>query len=196
LHLTCCLLPKYHRDTMEVVFSFLSWVASFSHVDEETGSKMDLHNLATVITPNVLYSKGKDGMPLVEDSFTSIEVVHCLIERTQEFCQVPGDLVEIITDPTLFASSAELTTKDIIKRCGGLFKHGPGPMPQQDTVRSHNGRQEQRRTVIRVDTGLAQKEAGHNESQARRGTRVQTPVSGESGRSGAGWASTESSPRA
>jgi hypothetical protein len=51
--------------------------------------------------------------------------------------------------------------------------------------------------VIRVDTGLAQKEAGQNESFAR-GTRVgaHTPVSGESGRSGQGWASTESSPRA
>jgi hypothetical protein len=51
--------------------------------------------------------------------------------------------------------------------------------------------------VIRVDTGLAQKEAGHNESTARRGTRagVHTPVSGESARSGQGWASNESSPR-
>jgi hypothetical protein len=113
----------------------------------------------------------------------------------KKLIQVPADLVEIIADPALFASSAELTTKDIIKRCGGLFKQGQGPTKQQDTVRSHNGRQEQRRTVIRVDTGLAQKEAGHNESSARRGTRVQTPVSGESGRSGPGWASTESSPR-
>lgn len=111
--------------------------------------------------------------------------------------QVPADLVEIISDPSLFASSAELTTKDIIKRCGGLFKHGQGPTPQREPVRSHNGRQEQRRTVIRVDTGLAQKEAGHNESAARRGTRhgPQTPLSGESGRS-PGWGSTDSSPRA
>jgi hypothetical protein len=88
LHLTCCLLPKCNRDTMEVVFSFLSWVASFAHVDEESGSKMDLHNLATVMTPNVLYGKGKDGIPIIEDSFNSIEVVQCLIEQTQEFCQV------------------------------------------------------------------------------------------------------------
>jgi len=211
LHLACCLLPKCHRDTMEVVFSFLAWVASFSHVDDETGSKMDLHNLATVITPNVLYAKGKDGAPIIEDSFASIEVVHCLIEHTQEFCQVhkslklrlhqvPADLVALLSDPTLFASSAELTTKDIIKRCGGLFKNGQGPMPPQpryDTVRSHNRRQE-RKTVIRVDTGLAQKEAGETESAARRGTRtdVQTPGSSGSNLSGGpGWASTESSPR-
>jgi hypothetical protein len=103
-----------------------------------------------------------------------------------------------LADPSLFASSAELTTKDIIKRCAGLFKNGPRPVPHHDTIRSLNGRQEQRRTVIRVDTGLAQKEAGHNESTARRGTRagVHTPISGESGRSGQGSTSNESSPRA
>ena len=87
LHLTCCLLPKVNRDSMEVVFSFLYWVASF-YVDDETGTKMDLHNIATVITPNVLYAKGKDGSPIIEDSFPSIEVVQSLIDHTQEFCQV------------------------------------------------------------------------------------------------------------
>lgn len=79
---------------MEVVFSFLFWVATFSHVDEETGSKMDLHNLATVITPNVLYAKGKDGSPVVDDSFSAIEVIKALIENTQEFCQVYPSLVQ------------------------------------------------------------------------------------------------------
>jgi hypothetical protein len=179
---------------MEVVFSFLDWVASFSHVDEDTGSKMDLHNIATVITPNVLYGKAKDGTPVIEDSWTSIEVVRSLIEESQVFCQVPADLVEILSDPSLFASSAELTTKDIIKRCGGLFKNGIRPTVQQESVKSLNGRQE-RKTVIRVDTGLAQKEAGNNEFAARRAVRTgaHTPVSGGSN---PGWASTESSPRA
>lgn len=200
LHLTCCLLPKCNRDTMEVVFSFFSWVASFAHVDEESGSKMDLHNLTTVITPNVLYSKSKDGTPVIEDSFSSIEVVQCLIEGTQEFCQVPADIVDILADPSLFASSAELTTKDIIKRCAGLFKNGTRPTTNnnnQDQFRSLNGRQ-QRRTVIRVDTGLAQKEAGRSESFARKGNRAGaiTPLSGRSTGSGPGWASNESSPKA
>jgi len=87
-HLTCCLLPKCNRDSMEVIFSFLFWVASFSHVDEDQGSKMDLHNIATVITPNVLYAKAKDGSPMIEDSFSAINVVESLIEHNQEFCQV------------------------------------------------------------------------------------------------------------
>jgi hypothetical protein len=86
LHLTCCLLPKAHRDTMEVLFTFLNWVSSFSHVDEESGSKMDIHNLATVITPNIAHS-GKDHVP-VDDSFMAIEAVHSLIECNESMCEV------------------------------------------------------------------------------------------------------------
>lgn len=73
LHLICCLLPKAHRDTMEILFVFMKWVASFSHVDEETGSKMDLQNLATVITPNILYGRSQD--PSRDESFLAIRAV-------------------------------------------------------------------------------------------------------------------------
>lgn len=86
LHLCCCLLPKAHRDTLEAIFVFLKWVASFSHVDEETGSKMDLLNLATVISPNVLYSKSKD--PAKDESFSSVRAVHELLQYQDEFWQV------------------------------------------------------------------------------------------------------------
>lgn len=86
MHFVCCLMPKCHRDTMEVVFVFLKWVASFSHVDEETGSKMDLHNLATVICPNILYSRGKD--PYKDESFSAVRAVHELLEFQDEFWQV------------------------------------------------------------------------------------------------------------
>lgn len=86
LHLTCCLLPKPHRDTMEVLFTFMNWVSSFSHVDEENGSKMDIHNLATVITPNVIH-RGKELVP-VDDSFLAIEAVHSLIECNESMCEV------------------------------------------------------------------------------------------------------------
>lgn len=71
---------------MEAICLFLRWVASFSHVDEETGSKMDLHNLATVITPNILYSKSKD--PTKDESFLAIEAVMGLLEYQDDFCVV------------------------------------------------------------------------------------------------------------
>lgn len=86
LHLTCCLLPKAHRDCLEILCSFLNWTASFHQVDEESGSKMDTHNLATVIAPNILFTKAKEaGM---DDSFLAIEAVHSLIEYNDQMCEV------------------------------------------------------------------------------------------------------------
>lgn len=93
LHLTCCLLPKAHRDTMEVLFAFLKWVSSFAHIDEESGSKMDSHNLATVMAPNVLYINAKN--PTVDDSFLAIEAVNQLIKSNETFSQVGRFLGEI-----------------------------------------------------------------------------------------------------
>jgi RhoGAP domain len=86
LHLTCCLLPQAHRDTMEVIFTFLNWVSSFSTVDEESGSKMDIHNLATVIAPNMLHSGAKNLE--IENSFLAVEAVHSLIEYNESLCEV------------------------------------------------------------------------------------------------------------
>ena len=71
---------------MEVLFAFLNWASSFSHVDEESGSKMDIHNLATVITPNVLYSNTRGGS--VDDSFLAIEAVNMLIMYNDTMCEV------------------------------------------------------------------------------------------------------------
>lgn len=47
---------------------------------------MDLHNLATVITPNILYSKSKD--PTKDESFLAIEAVMGLLEYQDDFCVV------------------------------------------------------------------------------------------------------------
>jgi hypothetical protein len=86
LHLTCCLLPKADRDTTDVLFLFLKWVASFSHIDEETGCKIDLSNLATVICPNMVYDKGRD--PNTDESFRAIRAVSELLQNQGRFSQV------------------------------------------------------------------------------------------------------------
>ncbi|GAA5838870.1 hypothetical protein JCM11251_003724 [Rhodosporidiobolus azoricus] len=114
LHFVCCLMPKPHRDTMEVLFVFLKWVASFSHVDEETGSKMDLQNLATVISPNILYAKGKD--PARDESFSAARVVHELLELQDDFWEVPPECLSILNDQELFANPSQLTSKEILAR--------------------------------------------------------------------------------
>ncbi|GME25350.1 rho gtpase activator [Neofusicoccum parvum] len=137
LHLTCCLMPKVHRDTMEVLFTFLNWVSSFHTVDEETGSKMDIHNLATVIAPNILYSSTKS--PDMDSSFLAIEAVHSLIECNESMCEVPEDLQSILADSSMFDLNAELTTKEILKRVGELGKipqatiQGPGQLANRNS---------------------------------------------------------------
>ena len=88
LHLTCCLLPKSHRDTLEILSSFLVWVSSFSQVDVDVGSKMDTHNLATVIAPNILKEKPTANVGMDDSSFLAIEAVHALIEFNDQMCEV------------------------------------------------------------------------------------------------------------
>ncbi|KAK4560705.1 Rho-type GTPase activating protein Rga1 [Recurvomyces mirabilis] len=132
LHLTCCLLPKAHRDTLEVLCTFLQWVSSFCQVDEESGSKMDVHNLATVITPNILApwpggreggKEGKEGG--VDESFLGIEAVCALIECNEAMCEVPEDLAMILNDSSLFSNTADITTKEILKRYNEVAKAPP-----------------------------------------------------------------------
>ncbi|KAF9930957.1 hypothetical protein BGZ65_005111, partial [Modicella reniformis] len=146
LHLTCCLLPKTNRDSMEALCLFLQWVASFSHVDEETGSKMDLHNLATVLTPNVLFSKSKD--PIKDESFLAIEAVMGLLEYQEDFCMVPEDLSLILSDQDLVESSMDLSSKDILKRCENLVRvkvkksHSFGDLYHDQSGSSHQDHQQ------------------------------------------------------
>ncbi|KAG0024274.1 hypothetical protein BGZ82_010505 [Podila clonocystis] len=109
-------IPSFVDDSISAMRN----MASFSHVDEETGSKMDLHNLATVITPNVLYSKSKD--PTKDESFLAIESVMGLLEYQDDFCVVPMDLSSILSDQDLVESSTDLSSKDILKRCENLVK--------------------------------------------------------------------------
>lgn len=115
LHMVSLILPKAHRDTMEVLFVFLKWVASFAHMDEETGSKMDLQNLATVICPSILYSRGRDAVR--DESFGAIRVVTNLLENQDEFYCVPEEFMSILQDQEHFASSMELPSKEFLKKC-------------------------------------------------------------------------------
>ncbi|GME74694.1 unnamed protein product [Ambrosiozyma monospora] len=105
LKLAYCMLPKPNRDLTEVLLSFLTWVSTFCHIDEETGSKMDIHNLATVLTPNILYEKPVSDIkkipvnsaelaPRGENHFLGIECVNCMIECQEDLSFVPEDLFE------------------------------------------------------------------------------------------------------
>ncbi|EED13239.1 Rho GTPase activator (Lrg11), putative [Talaromyces stipitatus ATCC 10500] len=166
LHLTCCLLPKAHRDTMEVLFAFLNWAASFSHVDEESGSKMDIHNLATVMTPNILYPNTKTAS--MDESFLAIEAVTTLIAYNDVMCEVPEDLQSILNDTSFFKDSADITTKEILKRYGDF---GKGVVAQRVTPNIESGSGSTRGTntpvTARIETDPSQAAAWQMQSSVR-----------------------------
>ncbi|KAG9243521.1 hypothetical protein BJ878DRAFT_114149 [Calycina marina] len=170
LHLTCCLLPKAHRDSLEILMSFFSWAASFHQVDDESGSKMDAHNLATVIAPNILYNNNKSG--LGDDTLLSIEVVDALIKYNAQMCEIPEDLQSILSDPSLFQNGGEITTKEILKRYGDLgaaggVKHMTGTPEVSSPGGISNKDRALAPVVTRVDTDSAQSHAWQKESSVR-----------------------------
>jgi hypothetical protein len=122
------LLPRSHRDTMEVLFVFLKWVASFAHMDEKTGSKMDLSNLATVICPSILYARGRDATR--DESFDAIGVVTTMLERQDELFTVPMEFLAILHDQEYFASSMDLSSKDFLRKCDTYLKLKSNGRPQ------------------------------------------------------------------
>jgi hypothetical protein len=89
LHLVCCLLPKVHRDCLEILFCFLKWAGSFHQIDdgEGLGSRMDIKNLATVIAPNVLYNAAKT-LSLDSEPIFAIDAVEVLVTYIEEMCMV------------------------------------------------------------------------------------------------------------
>ncbi|POR38884.1 Rho-type GTPase-activating protein 1 [Tolypocladium paradoxum] len=124
LHLTCCLLPKCHRDSLEILFTFLKWAGSFHQLDDEVGSKMDIRNLATVIAPNILTNPNK-APALDSEAIYVIDAVEMLISNIEEMCQVPDELLTLLNDPYLFSNSGDITTKEILKR----FQDRRGQIP-------------------------------------------------------------------
>ena len=100
---------------MEILFVFLKWVASFAHMDAETGSKMDLGNLATVICPSILYARGSNAMR--DETFGSLRVVTALLENQDDYFTVPEEFLPILQDQEYFANSLELPGKEFMKKC-------------------------------------------------------------------------------
>ncbi|KAI9489674.1 hypothetical protein BDB00DRAFT_841957 [Zychaea mexicana] len=122
LQLAYCMLPRVNRDALEVLFLFFRWVASFSHVTTDVGSRMDIPNLARVIAPNILTTNSKD--PLKDDSFTSISVVEMMLESFDEFCMVPEDLEPFLQDPKFKEGKpTDLSSKDFLKKVEQMMKH-------------------------------------------------------------------------
>lgn len=130
---------------MEVLFVFLKWVASFAHMDAETGSKMDLENLAKVICPSILYARGRD--PLRDETLSGVHVVTLLLENQDEFFTVPEDFLTILHDQEYFANSMDLPSKEFLKKCDTYMRVKGGSngrsMPGTPYLNQSNGQQQQ-----------------------------------------------------
>ena len=102
---------------MEVLFVFLKWVASFSYRDEETGSRMDMANLATVICPSILYAKGANAAR--DESFIGISAVQDLLENQNDYYFIPSDLAFVVNEGiyNIFAKELDLPPKEIHRHC-------------------------------------------------------------------------------
>lgn len=115
---------------MEVLFVFLKWVASFSYKDEETGSRMDLGNLATVICPSILYAKGANAAR--DESFIAITAVQDMLENQDEYYAVPEELRFVIDENifNIFAKDLDLPPKEIHRHCSKYMQaRGQPPTP-------------------------------------------------------------------
>lgn len=143
LKLVNSLLPKANRDLLEVLLYFFKWVSSFAYIDDSTGSKMDINNLATVFAPNVLYNElandtltapvtGANILKANNDAgdvyFLSIEVVHVLIESHSQLTTVPDDVMTVYnkmlqSDANVFKDSKGLiSSKDLISNIETFVK--------------------------------------------------------------------------
>ncbi|CAO3597185.1 unnamed protein product [Absidia cylindrospora] len=122
-HLACCLLPKPNRDTMEVLFLFIHWVSTFSQTGQDggAGNKMNLDNMATMVAPNLLYSKNKDLTKenLVDDSLKAVLI---LLRHQEEFATVPEDFAPLLENLTYDEGDMELNVRHILKKCEVVMK--------------------------------------------------------------------------
>lgn len=181
LQLTYCMLPRSHRNLVEVLLYFFSWVASFSEIDEETGSKMDIHNLATVIAPNILISKqssnsssgnssnsgtnNSDSQQASGDNyFLAIEVVNQLIEQHEEFSIIPLDILEFYEKcgfDKFDSTKKEITTRDVMIKIDKELKEKPDYFDNfelKNPTGSLTSQEVKRNSVSRIESKIQNRE--------------------------------------
>lgn len=164
LQLTYCMLPRCNRSLLEVLLYFFSWVASFAEIDEETGSKMDTHNLATVIAPNILLSRASatdNGTNQSSDAhFLAIEVVNQLIEMHEELAVIPGDLWDMYEKLNLGTNQKldQLSTKEIMAKIQKTLTDNPAHFDgslKPDVAPSHNNTIKRGQATVHVNETVA-----------------------------------------
>ncbi|KAJ2744598.1 Rho-type GTPase activating protein Rga1 [Coemansia sp. BCRC 34301] len=125
------LMPQANRDMLNVLMTFLNWVATFCHVSEQTGSKMDILNLSTVITPNILYADVKEPTRSDRDdtfSYEACSVIQQFMEAGEYLWMLPDAVIGFLRDnlSEFVEGVSELNTKELLRRCDRQI-HQPTP---------------------------------------------------------------------
>lgn len=110
------MMPKVHRDVLEVVLLFLVWLSKYAHVDVRIGNRMDLTNIAQVMAPTLLRPSHRDPKPVELPHM--IAAVLALLEDQHILHEVPNQLASV-----LHVAPPEKDTASLLKRFMHTFQH-------------------------------------------------------------------------
>eukprot|EP00835_Amoeboradix_gromovi_P005271 NODE_480_length_7860_cov_0.165958.p5 type:complete len:122 gc:universal NODE_480_length_7860_cov_0.165958:1628-1263(-) len=102
---------------------------------------MDINNISTVIAPNILYSKSKEGIK--EDSLSAIQTVTSLLIWQDDFWLIPVEIAALMNE-----STEGMTEKDLLKKCEVIVKN----TKPQDHVRKGDNNVENKLVIFDEDT--------------------------------------------
>jgi hypothetical protein len=129
LHYAMCLLPKPHRDTLEVVCICIKRVSECELPDDPSrGSKMDYLNLATVMAPNLLVPpRGVE-----DDHASSVRAIFDIFRWQDSLWTVPDDIAQVFRSENMqWGSGAQdigesgpdsRAAKEILKKVESIAK--------------------------------------------------------------------------
>jgi hypothetical protein len=123
LHMLTLILPRSHRDMLEVLLVFLKRVSSFAAIQDDIGAEFYLTNLTSVIGPRVLFSSNWDHLSVTkvdgerETPDFGTGTMTELLKNQDEFFTVPKEFLPLMHDQDFFAGSMELSSKEFLKRC-------------------------------------------------------------------------------
>ncbi|KAH9014744.1 RhoGAP-domain-containing protein [Lactarius hengduanensis] len=145
LHMLTLILPKCHRDTLEVLLVFLKWLSSSGNAQDNVGTQLYLSHVASEIGPSVLFAGNwvdfdskrrpiSTGSGVLKKYDSGTRVLTKLLENQDQFFTVPEEFLPLLHDQEFFASSMELSSRDFLKQCETYMRIKFGG-PAADSVR-------------------------------------------------------------
>ncbi|KAI9435974.1 RhoGAP-domain-containing protein [Lactarius indigo] len=145
LHMLTLILPKCHRDTLEVLLVFLKWLSSFGSAQDDVRTRLNLSHVASEIGPSILfasdwvdfdtkYRSKSTGGDIMKISDSRTKVFGKLLEHQDQFFTVPEEFLPLLHDQEFFASNMESSSKDFLKQCETYMRIKFGG-PATDSVR-------------------------------------------------------------